>query len=135
MEESITEQIDQGLTNHQEALTKSISWYQRNKGEILNVARALGKFKIQSARLDGEEVDIYIAGDRHVLNAVFGAFRRLGYEPSERPNEKPETSFTCRWRHPEKEAVFYFSFSSNKCTRVKVGTKTQEVDIYETICE
>jgi len=135
VERSIEEQVSLTLIARQEALKISASWYSRNKPEIRRVAQALNKITIQSARLDGEEVDINITGDNHTLKAAFGAFRKLGYIPSSRPQETKLASFSCYWSNPEKEAKFYLSFSSNKCTRVKVGTKTMVVDVYETVCE
>lgn len=135
MKDSVEKQIGAELIRSQEALTKSASWYHRNKPEIRRVAQAFKKVTIQIARLDGDEVDLDITGDKHTLQAIFGIFRKLGYVPSSRPANEKIASFNCYWNNPELEAKFYLRFTSNKCTRVKVGTKTQEVDIYETICE
>jgi hypothetical protein len=69
------------------------------------------------------------------LQAIFGIFRKLGYEPSNRPGDEPETTFSCYWEHTELETKFWLYFTSTVCTRVKVGTEMVERDIYETVCE
>jgi hypothetical protein len=127
--------VGQYLIETQDSLTKKASWYHRNKDEIEAVAQSLKKLEITRASLSTDEVDVSIAGDRHTLNAIFSAFRGRGYEPSSRPSDKPESTFSCRWEHPDHDCRFWLFFTSTKCTRVKVGTETREVDIYETVCE
>lgn len=114
-------------------LTANASWYHRNKNGIKEVAQALKKIDIRSAEVNGEEVDISITGDKHVLQAIFGAFRKLGYQTSKRPL-KNDSYFYCRWEK-EGKPTFYFTFSSTVCKRVKVGTKMVEQDVFENVCE
>lgn len=109
-------------------------YYKDNKADIRELAEALKDIPIQRASFDYASVDLGITGDYSVLKAVFAAFRKLGYEPGERP-EKAEATFSTYFEHPAKEVRFWLSFSSTLCKRVKVGTKTQEVDIYEVVCE
>ncbi len=124
---SAEQQVERDKTLKAEA-----SWYHRNKNGIKEVADALKKIDIQSASVSGEEVDIGVTGDKHMLAAVWSAFRKLGYEPSRRP-EKAESYFYCRWEKEGKPS-FYLTFSSTVCKRVKIGTKMVEQDIYETVC-
>lgn len=135
MTDSINKMVGVTLIEAQEKLTEKASWYHRNKGEIEEVAQAFTKINVVRAILSHKEVDLSIAGDRHTLKAAFGALRTLGYEPSSRPGDKPEPSFSCRWEHPDHDCRFWLFFSSTACTRVKVGTQTKEVDLYETVCE
>ena len=135
MQDTIGKMVGAKLIEDSEALTKRAGWYHRNKVQIETVAKAFEKIEVQTARLSFEEVDIGIAGDRHTLQAVFGVFRKLGYEPSSRPGDEPSPSFSCRWNHPDLECRFWLYFTSTKCTRVKVGTETREVDLFETVCE
>lgn len=125
----------EGIQEQQKTVQKSASWYHANKVEIGIVASGLKKVEVTRAVLCTSCVDLSITGDKHVLNAIFAAFRKLGYEPTERPTEKHEPTFSCYWNHPEKDAKFWLYFTSNKCTRIKVGTETKEVDIYEVVCE
>jgi len=135
MHDTMSKMVGVKLIEDQETLTSKASWYHRNRPHIEEVAQALGKLEITRASLSVSEVDISIAGDRHTLNAIFAAFRGLGYEPSSRPGSEPSPSFSCRWEHPEHDCRFWLFFSSTKCTRVQIGTTTQEVGIYETVCE
>ncbi len=124
------------LVSQQELMTERASFYQKNKPHIKEVATALKKIEIQSAKLDNYKcVDLNITGDKHTLMALFKAFRKLRYEPSARPSSKPSPSFNCYWSRDGQELRFYVYFSSTKCTRVKVGTETREVTIYETVCD
>ena len=131
VKESLVSAAEQQVERDKQ-LTKDASWYHRNKNGIEEVAQALIKIDVHDAHVSGEEVDISVTGDKHVLQAVFGAFRKLGYEPSKRPN-KDDTYFYCRWTKEGKPS-FYFSFSSTVCKRVKIGTKMVEQDVYEVVC-
>lgn len=135
MHDTMGKMVGATLIKDSEALTKKAGWYHRNKHHIEEAARALHKVEVTTARLSVDEVDISIAGDRCTLKAIFTALRGLGYEPSSRPGDEPQSTFSCRWDHPDHECRFWLFFTSNKCTRVKVGTEMKEVDIYEMVCE
>ncbi len=129
------QEMKENFKQQQEKMADSVDWYEANKLEINRVAQRLNKIEINRVAIDGKCVDIYVAGDKHVLDAVFGAFRALGYEPSSRPGKKPESQFICYWHHPTNNVEFYLVFASNKCTRIKTGTKMVPQDTYETVCE
>ena len=115
-------------------LKKTASFYHRNKVQIGLVAESLKKVNVLRAECTSDSFDLSITGDTHMLNATFAAFRKMGYEPDKRPEEKVAT-FSCYWDHPDLEARFWLYFTSTVCQRVKVGTETKEVDVYETVCE
>jgi len=124
------------LIEQERRVKRHASYYHRNKQQLDHVAEAFrGKIAVQSATVADDCFDLSIAGDHHVLNAVFGVFRRLGYEPSKRPGKEPEASFSCYWEHSEYEAKFWFWFTSTVCTRKQIGTEMKEVPIYETVCD
>jgi hypothetical protein len=129
--------VDQDLIDQDKRVREQATWYHANKYNIHAVAENFKEVGIDVVRanLAYEEVDINVAGDRHTLNGVFSIFRKLGYEPTDRPGTKPEASFYCRWTHPDHNTRFWLHFTSTKCTRVKVGTETREVDVYETVCD
>jgi hypothetical protein len=127
--------LKEKLVSDSEALTKQAGWYHANKVEIGRVAVGLSKIDVHNAVICGQCVDLSVTGDKHTLNAIFSAFRKLGYEPTDRPGDKPASSFSCHWEHSTEDARFWLYFSSNKCTRIKVGTETKEVPIYEIVCE
>ena len=131
----ITEQIKQAVKDVRRSAKELRECYKSRKPEIAALAQALKKLdaKIIRATIDNYSIDLAIAGDKHDLNAVFGALRKLGYEPDGRAQEKV-ASFSTWFRQADFHNI-YLSFSSTKCTRVKVGTEMKEVDVYETVCE
>ena len=112
-------------------------YYRTHKDEIAQVASelALPENTPVHASCDSYNVSIRVAGGPNELKEIFRAFRKLGFEPSDRPGIKPESSFSTYFRKEEGELEFYLSFSSTLCKRVKVGTETVERDIFETVCE
>ncbi len=110
--------------------------FKEYEADIREIVNEIDLSKASSARMscDTEDVNFYVSGNTEVLKEVFRTFRKLRYEPSSRPEAKPQTNFSCYF-HQDGKPTFYLSFSSTLCKRVKVGTKMQEVDIYETVCE
>jgi hypothetical protein len=78
-------------------------------------------------------LDISYAGDKLVMQGIFKAFRKLGYVSTKRPDAN-ESAFTCYWSHTDSDMRIWLRFSSTVCKRVKIGTKMEEVDVYETRC-
>ena len=115
------------------------AYYKKHKEEIRRVANELSlpENTPVTANCDSYNVSIRVAGGPNELKEIFRAFRKLGYEPSDRPGIQPEASFGTYFRKDPSDDTpeFYLSFSSTICKRVKVGTKMVEQAIYETVCE
>lgn len=129
--------IKTSVTETQDRSVLIAAYYEKHRPAIVAVARELAKLEDKMIRINvtTESIDLQIAGDRHVLKAIFGAFRRAGYLPDGRPSAKLEPSFSTWFRHPDHGCKFWLNFTSSQCTRVKVRSEMQEVDIYETVCE
>jgi len=86
-------------------------------------------------------LDLRFAGDKHTLEGVFAALRRMNYVPSSRPKDDKLTDFSCWWEKDvepfdkSKQLRLWVNFTSTVCKRVKVGTKMVEQDVYEIVCE
>ena len=80
-------------------------------------------------------VDLSYAGDKHVLEGIFAALRKMGYQPTSRPKEDKMTSFSTFFDNNETGLRIWISFSSTQCKRVKVGSRFVEQDVYEIVCE
>ncbi len=80
-----------------------------------------------------DSLDISYAGDKLVLKGIYKAFRKLGYVSAKRPQEN-ESQFTCYWEHPKSDMRIWLKFNSTVCKRIKIGTKMEQVDVYETRC-
>lgn len=78
------------------------------------------------------DINLNFTGDGDRLAEVWKELRRNGYAPNSRP-KKGESSFYTHWLQ-DGLSTFWMNFSSSVCRRVKTGTKTVEVDVYETQC-
>jgi hypothetical protein len=84
--------------------------------------------------VESDWVSLSLAGDRSALGQVWGFLRRAGYATESRP-KKGDTGWSGVWTK-EGFGDIYLWFTSTLCKQVKVGTKTQtvEVPIFETVC-
>ncbi len=134
---NLLKELDSSIAAFQQ---QAISYadYRYDHGQDLNlVSEAFESIKgnVIRVNIDTDCIDIAVTGDLGVLSAAFKALRTHGFEPDDRPGIELFTSFSTYFKHPQKKLKFWLSFSSSKCTRVKVGTKTEEVNVYEITCE
>ena len=102
---------------------------------ILKALRCAG-IEAHHVSVDSSSYNVNITGTRADLTIMFGILRRLGLTPSRRPEEKTQYYATFWYWNGEGSGEFVFvSFSSTTCKRVQVGTKTEEVPVYEMVCE
>ncbi len=115
---------------------KRRQFFKENEADIAAVINEIDLRTASAGRMDcdQDDVNLYVSGKFDTMKEIFRGFRKLGYEPSSRPTEKAQSQFTCYFNQTGKP-TFYLSFSSTLCKRVKIGTKMQEVDIYEVQCE
>jgi len=143
MEDSVHKMIGAALIKESENLTERenmikryASYYHSNKDKVEQLTFAFGsKINCIGAEVAGSCFDIKITGDKHMLQATFAVFRKLGYEPSERPGTELLETFSCFWDHPDHSCRLWLYLTSDICKRVKIGTKMVERDIYETVCQ
>jgi hypothetical protein len=74
-----------------------------------------------------------LTGDVGVLTDAIRALRTGGFKGDSKPERKSAT-FTTHFRSPSSPLPIFLSFSSSVCRRVKVGTKTETVDVFEIQC-
>ena len=110
-------------------------FFRDNQRDLLELSKALEGIELVRVSFDSDSINLSIAGDQDVLKSIFQALRPLGYVPRQRPDIKPQPTYQTYFDHPDKEMRIWLNFSSTLCKRVKVGTKMQEVDVYETVCE
>lgn len=106
-----------------------------NEEDLVHMEKVLKDIPIVRVAFDTDSIDISVSGDYMVLKAIFSAFLKAGYKPDSRPTEEKLSSFNTYFTHPQRPLRFYLYFSSTLCRRVKIGTKMQEVAVYETVCE
>ena len=109
----------------------------RDAKRVATIAKALKRAGVDPTHIyiDSSSYNISITGSRADLDIMFGVLRRAGLVPDSRPQEKtPYYSTFWRWDADGSDYV-WISFSSTTCKRVQVGTKVEEVAVYETVCE
>lgn len=127
-------------------MIKDANKYARNNARAINnlirrdasqataICKALEKasVNITDVNVCSTSYNISITGSRADLDVMFGVLRRAGLTPDLRPAEK--TSSYCSYWRTEGFKVWVW-FTSTSCKRVQVGTKVEEVPVYETVCE
>jgi hypothetical protein len=135
---SYIDSIDSDILNKLSALNASAARWRETNHEYLPLLEALEDFKAfsHSPYWDGD-LNLPILGTGQDLVRVWRALRAAGFEPPEvRPKADSSywSGFFEKWTYDYTLRV-YVTFSSTICRQVKVGTKTIEVDEYETVCE
>jgi hypothetical protein len=110
----------------------------RDGKRVATICRALQKagVSITHVNIDAHTYNINITGSRADLDVMFGVLRREGLTPDLRPAEK-NAGYCTYWRSVLVTEGFkiWVWFESTSCKRVQVGTKIEEVPVYETVCE
>jgi hypothetical protein len=109
----------------------------RDAKRVTEIIKSLQRAGVKpyNVTVDYSSYNVWITGTRADLDIMFGVLRRAGLRPSRRPEEK-NTYYATFWYWDESESGYVFvTFSSTSCKRVQVGTKMEEVPVYETVCE
>jgi hypothetical protein len=132
--------IDQEVKSY----TKRVNFLHVNEFRITSILGAFTRANIELTDIssDGHCLNISLHGNREVLNKSFGILRNHDLIPDCRPEERSTTySAWFEEEHAEDREgkgfplVVWFYFSSTTCRRVKTGSKTVTVDIYDTVCD
>ena len=79
-------------------------------------------------------LDIRLTGDKHKFLEFLRMLARHGFKTPK--VAKGATGFSEFLKSEQfKDISFWVTFSSTVCRRVKIGTKTVEQDVYETVCD
>lgn len=104
-------------------------------GSVIKALKNAG-VNINHVYVDSSSYNVSITGTRADLDIMFGVLRRAGLLPKSRPAEK-QTDYCAFWNWSDDavDGYLWVSFSSTTCKRVQVGTRMEEVPVYETVCE
>lgn len=131
----IVQQANRVARENMKAMHKLIK---RDSKRIASVVKALKRaaININHVYLDSASYNIAITGSRADLDIMFGVLRRAGLQPRTRPQEKQaDYGAFWYWTDDSADGYVWVMFSSTTCKRVQVGTKMEEVPVYETVCE
>ena len=108
----------------------------RDNAKVKSILKTLANagINIQYLWADTDSYNVNITGSRADLDIMFGLLRRAGLTPLMRPKEK-ELNYGTKWSTEDRSFRIWIFFASTSCKRVQVGTKTEEVPVYETVCE
>jgi hypothetical protein len=108
----------------------------RDGKRVTTICKALQKagVNIIEVSVDGSAYNISITGPRADLDVMFGILRRHGLQPFDRPKESTQ-HYSTWWTFEDSADYVFVMFASTSCKRVQVGTKMEEVPVYETVCE
>ena len=131
---SLLNELEEDLRTDKIYYKNKRRYYRDHKDEVIAV---LQEFQLPtdlaiSVRSSSDYIQLNVSGGPPEMKEIFRAFRKLGYEPTSRPDTKPQSTFSCYFNR-EGSCDFYLYFTSTICKRVKIGTKTVEQDIYEVV--
>jgi hypothetical protein len=108
----------------------------RDSKRVAVICKTLQKagVNVTDVGIDSSSYNISITGPRADLDVMFGILRRLGMQPTSRPQEKTQY-YSTYWTFEGTTDYIFVMFSSTSCKRVQVGTKMEEVPVYDTVCE
>lgn len=83
----------------------------------------------------GDYIHVSLTGDTHAIADAVRILRTAGWKSSADKPTRNSPSWSAFFTHENMIGMkIYFSFASNVCKRVKIGTKTETVDVYEVQC-
>lgn len=124
----LLEQVEKRLVRQASRLER----FEQGKEHFLPMCAELQQIEEVTISLDYDwDLHVQFAGGKALLKRVLTIVYRHKFAPTSWPDKTATSWFvSC-----EKGFVsFYLSFSSTECQRVKVGTRMQEVDVFETRC-
>jgi hypothetical protein len=111
---------------------KKVRW-NANRSRLEPIVNAFTKIGVDSDLSDGD-LNIRFAGDKEKLAQGVRILRVAGFHTEAERPKKGDSSWTAWFTHPDCSIRIWFSFTSSVCRQVKTGTKTVEIDVYETQC-
>lgn len=139
---SIKKLISTAQKEHREKMRYLKTWMRVYTALLRELQKA--KVNIIYASLGYKSVDINITGDYEMLLRTMRVLRSYGLNADKRPAEG-EASYYAYWtaRFDDIEEIpsnykdmrVWINFTSTQCERVQVGTKLQEVPVYEVRCK
>lgn len=121
--------VELALEKERISLAERRLTYSKNKEKLDPLIEALAAIGCEFSFPNS--LDVRLVGDKGKFLQLLRTLRRFGIKVD--AIEKGATGFN-QFVYLG-EAQLWVSFSSTVCRRVKVGTKTVEQDVYETVCD
>lgn len=125
--------VDSSRLDLEKQIMRQQEFYNKHVNVLSSVLDDLEKLKPEFG-FSGS-FDIRLIGTKHALTEALRIFAKHGIRrQSVEPVQEGATAFS-GFLYGENDLSIWFAFSSTSCRRVKVGTKTVEQDVYETVCD
>jgi predicted porin len=109
-----------------------IQYIDKHGATFDRVLAAMPNGCVNSSHIYGGFAAIYTHGNAHVLAACIRALRTNGFSSTSKP-EKNKAEFEASYRNDNGLHII-FTFTSQVCRRVQIGTKLVEQPVYEIVC-
>lgn len=130
----IEQQVLESLTRESENLSRKETNWRNAKAYALPVLEKISALGSDSPHMMYDDaLAVSLTGDVDKLVLAIRALRTGGYKSTSKP-ERKASQFNAFFAHSTSNVRIFFMFSSSVCRRVKVGTKTETVDVYEIQC-
>lgn len=125
--------IDLQLQEQALSLSQLRAKWNASRSYLVPVITALTELGIEP-KLEGE-LNVNVTGDAKRLAQCVRIFMTAGFKSAASKPKKGDTSWYSYYKHPDCLLDIWFHFTSSVCKRVQVGTKLEEVPVYETRCD
>ena len=98
------------------------------------IVAAFQHIGVEPTMTDPDFISVSMTGDKSALASAFRILRGAGFTFTGSRPQAGQTEWYTFFQYPDCPLRIWFSFTSSVCRRVKVGTKTVQQDIYETVC-
>jgi hypothetical protein len=121
--------------NKESKRIREVARLTKNVTNSLNKEFAKNKLNIVNLYLSSTSFDFSVTGSKADYHIMYGILRRHGLKPQTNA-VLGDTGHCTFWvSETDSNVRVWVSFSSTSCRRVQVGTKTEEVPVYETVCD
>lgn len=113
---------------------KRLKFY-NEQAEFILPLQALMEEAEGNLNVTSYSIDLSVTGGMGLLYGLVERLEEYGYKPTKDLPEKTETYWFCRLQGADESyPSVYLAFSNNLCVRVQVGTRMEEVPVYEVKC-
>ena len=126
-------EIEVSIQAREQSAAKTKEYFAEHRDSIISLLEVLKDVNIIRCVMDTGSLDITVSGDKAMVKLIWNKPRTVGYVTELNPAEN-EVNFS-GWWYMDDQPRIWLSFSSTVCKRVKVGTKTQVIDVFEVVCE
>lgn len=114
---------------------KRLASYLEHREWIDELVAAIPEEVLQNASVTSYSLDLSAIGNSGALSTVWRALRTRGWNTTKDKPEPGDIGWSGFWRHPDHEYQIFLTFSSTVCKRVQVGTRMEEMPVYEVRCD